>query len=234
VTIRVAAVGDLHMRPAVRGHFRPAFTALEADFLLLAGDLTNGGTPEEAEILCAEIAGLPLPQIAVLGNHDHDADYGAELAAMLTAAGVTVLDGTHTTLDVNGTSVGVAGIMGGGGGFPGYPTRPNATPEQLVRLRRGAEDAERLQPILSALSTDITIALTHFAPITETLAGEPTEIYWGLGCDALGTAIDKAGADLVIHGHAHSGTETGRTPGGIPVRNVAHPVLRRPCAIYEI
>jgi Icc-related predicted phosphoesterase len=153
---------------------------------------------------------------------------------MLTAAGVTMLDATCTTLDINGTSVGIGGIMGGGGGFPGYPSRPNATPQQLARLRRGAEDASRLQPLLSALTSDITIALTHFAPITETLAGEPTEIYWGLGCDALGTAIDKAGADLVIHGHAHSGTETGTTPGGIPVRNVAYPVLRRPYAIYEI
>jgi Icc-related predicted phosphoesterase len=239
--VRVAAVADLHMRPVVRGKFRPAFTGLadHADLLLLAGDLTNGGTPQEAELLCEEVAGLPVPAVAVLGNHDHDEGYGAEMTAMLERSCVRVLDGNAVTLDVAGVRLGVAGLMGGGGGFPtgGSATATELSQYEQERRRRGPVDAERLRAALDTLDpqgTDLTIALLHFAPIIATLVGEPPEIYPSLGCHAFAEVIDQCNVDLVVHGHAHSGSEAGATPRGVQVRNVAHPVLCRPYAVYEL
>lgn len=130
--------------------------------------------------------------------------------------------------------MGVAGVMGGGGGFAGGAQMDGDDPEVLARLRRGPLDADRLGVALDGLDCDVRVALTHFAPVSDTLAGEPVEIYPGLGCWQLGAAIDGGGADLAIHRHAHIGTECGQTPGGVPVRNVAHPVLRRPYAIYHL
>ena len=133
--IRVAAVGDLHMRVDVRGRFRPAFTglAVDADLLLLAGDLTNGGTLDEAGFLVGEVAGLPVPVVAVLGDHDHDEGHGERIASMLRGVGVRVLDGDAVIVDITGTRVGVAGVMGGGGGFPGHSGVP-----RVVHDARGA------------------------------------------------------------------------------------------------
>ena len=235
--VRVAAVADLHVRPAVAGRFRPHFAALAgaADLLLLAGDLTNAGTEQDVRLLCDELADLPVPGVAVLGNHDHDDGLGDRLAEMLTGLGVTVLDGTVGYWQVRGVRVGVAGVMGGGGGFPGgeragYPDADR----HGERLRRGPVDAARLRGALDGLDGEVRIALMHFAPTTDTLAGERTEIYPGLGCHELGAVVDEAGVDLVVHGHAHAGTERGSTAAGHPVRNVAHPVLGRPYAIYQL
>jgi Icc-related predicted phosphoesterase len=235
--IRLAAVADLHVRPAVAGRFRPHFSGLAgvADLLLLAGDLTNGGTAEDAELLRDELAELPVPGVAVLGNHDHDEGLGDRLTEMLTSLGITVLDGGVGYWQVRGVQVGVAGVMGGGGGFPGadrvgYPVDD----KQGERLRRGPLEAARLQTVLAGMDSEVRIALMHFAPITETLTGERIEIYPGLGCHELGAVVDGAGVDLVVHGHAHAGTERGRTGAGYPVRNVAHPVLRRPYGVYQL
>jgi Icc-related predicted phosphoesterase len=240
--IRLAAVGDLHMRPAAQGRFRPAFARLPevADLLLLAGDLTNGGTLAEARVLCDEIADLGVPVVAVLGNHDHDEGNGDLIGAMLRELDVHVLDGDTVTVHIAGRRVGVAGVMGGGGGFPDL--FPDHFPDHDVplhvadeeRLRQGPRDAERLRSALATLDCDLRIALIHFAPIPDTLAGEPLEIYAGLGCHELGEAIDAGDAHLTIHGHAHSGTEFGSTSAGRPVYNVAYPVLRRPYAVVEL
>jgi Icc-related predicted phosphoesterase len=235
--IRIAAVGDLHLRPAVRGHFRPAFLDLvgRADLLLLAGDLTNGGTPQDADLLYAEVRDLPIPVIAVLGNHDYDDGHGPQIASQLIDIGVAVLDGDSVALDVDGTRVAVAGVIGGGGGFPDHGGEIDPENEGLVvGYRLGHDDARRLHSVLEGLDGDVRIALMHFAPIPETLIGEPVEIYPGLGYHGLADAIDHADVDLAIHGHAHAGSECGRTPGGVPVRNVAHPVLRHPYVIYEL
>jgi Icc-related predicted phosphoesterase len=235
--VRIAAIADLHMRPAVAGRFRPYFAGLagEADLLLLAGDLTNGGTAEDADLLRDELTDLPVPAVAVLGNHDHDEGLGDQLAGMLTSVGITVLDGAVGYWQLRGVRVGVAGIMGGGGGFPGADRAGyQLDDEQKARLRRGPVDAVRLGKLLEQLDSEVRIALMHFAPITETLAGERIEIYPGLGCHELGVAVDAAGVDLVVHGHAHAGAERGRTTGGYPVRNVAYPVLGRPYAVYRL
>ncbi|MEV0762594.1 metallophosphoesterase [Nocardia sp. NPDC050435] len=237
MSVRVAAGADLHMRPAVAGEFRPAFRELaaHADLLLLAGDLTDSGAMAEAELLRAELLDLPVPVVAVLGNHDHDRKQGYRIAALLSGIGVHVLDGTALALDLTGTRVGIAGVMGGSGGFPGHPGDPeHAGLRHRERMLRGPVDALRLEQALDALDCDLRIALTHFSPVLGTLTGENPRIYPGLGCHELGLAIDRAGADLAVHGHAHAGTEVGSTDGGVPVRNVSYPVLGRPYAVYSL
>ncbi|HKS98382.1 MAG TPA: metallophosphoesterase family protein [Rugosimonospora sp.] len=237
--VRVAAIADTHLRKPVAGTFRTAFKELggQADLLLLAGDLTNGGTLEEIDILGREVQDIPVPAIAVLGNHDHDEGHGDLMRSTLEGAGVRVLEGDAMALDVAGVRVGIAGVMGGSGGFPGagtYPAVDDGNPEHQARIRRGPEDARKLRAALDALDCDVPIALMHFSPVPDTLVGEPPQIYPGLGCHQLGAAVDGGGAHLAIHGHAHSGTENGQTPGGVPVRNVAYPVLRQPYAIYHL
>ncbi|MFD6393440.1 metallophosphoesterase [Nocardia sp. NPDC060259] len=235
--IRLAATADLHLRPAVAGKFRPGFLRLDhhADLLLLAGDLTEGGTRANTELLCAELADLPVPVIAVLGNHDHDEHHGEWITRRLTETGVVVLDGDSTMLTIRGHRIGVAGVMGGSGGFPAHPGDPDSgSAEHRARMRRGPIDAERLRRALDTLDCDTRIALTHFSPVVGTLAGEPTSIYPGLGCHAMGAAIDAGRATLAVHGHAHAGSEYGQTAGGVPVRNVSYPVLRRTYALYDL
>ncbi|MFD3508432.1 metallophosphoesterase [Nocardia sp. NPDC058666] len=235
--VRIAATADLHMRAAVAGKFRPHFERLgsQADMLLLAGDLTDGGTEYEAELLCAELVDLPVPVIAVLGNHDHDAGLVDLLTDLLADIGVQVLDGDSTIRTVRDHRIGIAGVMGGSGGFPTHPGDPDtATDEHRALMRRGPVDAARLHQALTTLDTPTRIALTHFSPTIETLTGEAPSIFPGLGCQALGEAIDAAPATLALHGHAHAGTEHGRTPGNVVVHNVSYPVLRRAFALYDL
>ncbi|MFE6921155.1 metallophosphoesterase [Nocardia sp. NPDC057663] len=235
--VRLAATADLHMRPAVAGKFRPGFLRLDrhADLLLLGGDLTEGGTRANTELLCAELADLPVPVVAVLGNHDHDEHRGELITRRLTEAGVVVLDGNSTTVRIRGHRVGIAGVMGGSGGFPGHPGDPDSgSSEHRARMLRGPLDAQRLCRALEGLDCEIRIALTHFSPVVDTLVGEPTSIYPGLGCHAMGEAIDAGGATFALHGHAHAGSEYGQTAGGVPVRNVSYPVLRRTYAVYDL
>jgi len=237
--VRIAAIADLHLRAGQAGRFRSAFLGLaEADVLLLGGDLTNGGTPAEIDVLTKEVAGLPVPVVAVLGNHDHDEGLGDQMSARLSAVGVTVLDGDSVVLHTPAGRLGIAGLMGGGGGFPGTAGEPPAPGPlyeyEVERRRRGPLDAERLRAALAGLDSDVRVALTHFAPITGTLVGEPEAIYPSLGSQEMATAIDASDVHLAVHGHAHAGTEEGTTPGGVPVRNVAFPVLRRPYAVYAL
>ena len=222
--VRVAAVGDLHMTIDQAGRFGPSFRGVHerADVLLLAGDLTQNGTPAEAQCVASEVTGLGLPVIAVLGNHDHLSGAGATVAAILQNAGVHVLDETGTVLMCGGTRLGVAGIMGFGGGFA------------VVPGRRSDERAERFADALARLDCDVRVAMTHYAPATGTLAGEPARLYSVLGSSSLGEAIDAARPDLAIHGHAHHGCEHGTTPAGVPVRNVAYPVIRQGLRVYEV
>ncbi|MFQ6397159.1 metallophosphoesterase family protein [Nocardia sp. KC 131] len=225
------------MRDSMVGAFRSAFTdlAAHADVLLLAGDLTEGGRLNEADLLCAEIAALPVPVVAVLGNHDHDRRQGYRIATMLTALGVHMLDGEAITLDIAGIQLGIAGVMGGSGGFPHYPGTPDeGTTEHRARTRRGPVDALRLRQALDTLTCETRIALMHFAPVTDTLVGEPRKIYAGLGCHDLAEAVDAGRAALAIHGHAHNGTEFGRTAGGVPVRNVSYSVIGNSYAVYKV
>ncbi|MER5731539.1 metallophosphoesterase [Streptomyces sp. NPDC002138] len=237
--IRVAAVGDIHLGPGSAGTLRPAFDTLRdcADLLLLAGDLTRHGTPDEARVVAAEVADLDVPVVAVLGNHDYQSDQEESVAAELTAAGVHVLEGTGVALGIDGTRVGVAGTKGFCGGFAGRSGSEFGEPEMKAFIRYTRTCAEGLEKALSELREDgaeLRIALTHFSPVPDTLAGEPLEIYPFLGSYLLAEAMDGAGADLAVHGHAHAGTEHGMTAGGIRVRNVAMPVIGGAFAIYHL
>ncbi|MBN3929504.1 metallophosphoesterase [Streptomyces verrucosisporus] len=237
--IRVAAVGDIHMGPDSRGVLRPAFDTLHdcADLLLLAGDLTRHGTPEETRVVAEEVTGLRVPVIAVLGNHDHQDERPEEVTAVLRDAGVTVLEGEGTVVDVDGTRVGVAGTKGFGGGFAGRSGGEFGEPIMKEFIRYTRRCADGLRTSLEGLDRQgcaVRIALTHFSPVPDTLAGEPLEIYPFLGSYLLAEAVDAAGADLAVHGHAHAGTEHGLTSGGVRVRNVAQPVIRRAFAVYHL
>lgn len=234
--MRIAAVGDVHLGTDSRGLLRPALRELPAlaDVLLLAGDLTRHGTPAEAEVVAREFADVGVPVVAVLGNHDHHSDAAAEMTDLLQSCGITVLEGTATTLDIDGTTLGIAGTKGFGGGFAGKCA--SVFGERLMREFAGhtIELATALDTALAELDTDITVVLTHYSPVSDTLHGEPREIYPFLGSYLLGEPIDTHGADLAVHGHAHAGTERGSTPGGIRVRNVAQPVIGKAFAVYEL
>ncbi|MEU9981908.1 metallophosphoesterase [Streptomyces sp. NPDC050856] len=237
--IRVAAVGDIHLGPGSAGVLRPAFESLGdcADLLLLAGDLTRHGTVQEAEIVAGEVRGLDVPVVAVLGNHDYQSDQQDEVTAALDSAGVTVLEGAGTVLSVGGTRVGIAGTKGFGGGFAGRSGGEFGEPvmKEFIRYTRRCADGLRDSlTMLSEADCAVRIALTHYAPVPDTLAGEPLEIYPFLGSYLLAEAVDEAGADLAVHGHAHMGTEHGMTSAGVRVRNVAQPVIGRAFAVYHL
>jgi Icc-related predicted phosphoesterase len=232
--IRVAALGDPHAGTDTAGLLRPALAdvAERADLLLLAGDLTRHGDPEEAAVLAGEVRELGLPVAAVLGNHDHHADQEHLVRKVMEEAGVVVLEGESAVFDVGTTRVGVAGAKGFGGGFAGACATEFGEPEIKAFVGHTRAIAERLGQALDALDTDVRIALLHFSPVPATLVGERLEIYPFLGSYLLGEAVDRAGADLVVHGHAHGGSERGVTPGGVPVRNVAQPVIGAAYRVY--
>ncbi len=237
--IRVAAVGDIHLGPTSAGTLRPAFETLRAsaDLLLLAGDLTRHGTPDEAAVVAGEVTDLGVPVVAVLGNHDYHSDQQDEVTAVLGEAGVTVLEGRSTVVDVGGTPVGIAGVKGFGGGFAGRNGGEFGEPEMKAFIRYTRRCADGLRQSLDGLKERgcaVRIALTHYAPVPDTLAGEPLEIFPFLGSYLLAEAVDEAGADLAVHGHAHLGTEHGMTSGGVRVRNVAQPVIGRAFAVYHL
>ena len=233
--VRIAAVGDLHFGTHSSGTLRPSAERLreEADLLLLAGDLTLTGYVEEAEVAAEELTQVEIPKVAVLGNHDYHQDREQDIARVLREAGVTVLEGAGTVLDVGSERVGVAGVKGFGGGFPGACGTDFGEPEMKAFIRHTQDIAGRLESAL-ALDADILVALLHYSPVEGTLRGERLEIYPFLGSYLLGEAIDRAGAHLVLHGHAHAGIENGVTPGGALVRNVALPVISQPYKVYSL
>ncbi len=236
MVIRVAAVGDVHLDEDVVGRFRPALERLpeHADVLLLAGDLTRHGTAAEARCVATEFGGLDVPVLAVLGNHDYHCDEVPEVIRVLENAGITVLEGTNVVLDCAGGRLGVAGAKGFGGGFAGRCASEFGEPEMKAFIQTTSAIANQLSAALLDLECDVRVALTHYAPVPDTLVGEPPEIYPFLGSYLLGEAIDSARTDLAIHGHAHAGTERGITPGGVRVRNVAHPVIKQAYSVFRL
>jgi Icc-related predicted phosphoesterase len=234
--IRIAAAGDTHLGLDAAGSLRPHLEELSAsaDVLLLAGDLTRVGDPAEAKVVAAELADVEIPRVAVLGNHDHHVGEAEGVVTALEDAGIVVLDGESVVLDIRGVRVGIVGTKGFGGGFAGASGTEFGEPEMKAFIAHTREVATRLQTELERLDTDVRIALLHYSPVKDTLQGERLEIYPFLGSYLLGQAIDEGGADLVVHGHAHGGTEKGVTPGGTHVRNVALPVIQRSYRIYQV
>jgi Icc-related predicted phosphoesterase len=234
--IRLAAVADLHAGRDAHEALSSQFASLssEADLLLLPGDLTRAGHPEEAEALAGVLQTVGVPVVAVLGNADYDAEQADAVKTIMRDAGVHLLDRSSVVLDVNGEKVAIAGVKGFGGGFGDALAEVSGEPEMRAWVQYAEDEAEALQGLLSSMVGDIRLALLHYAPITETIAGERLELYPFAGNSMLGAAIDHAGADLVLHGHIHRGAPAGHTPGGVPVRNVALQVIREPYALFTI
>ncbi|QFG22143.1 metallophosphoesterase [Actinomadura sp. WMMB 499] len=234
--IRVAAVGDLHVGPESAGTYREHLHGIadQADVFLVAGDLTRHGTLEESRVAAGELRDLGLPVIAVLGNHDHHSGLEDAMSGLLRDAGVTVLEGDGTVVDCGGVRFGVAGGKGFGGGFEGRCAGDFGEDMMKQFVRHTKDFSARLGTALLELDADVRVALTHYSPVEDTLEGEPPEIYPFLGSYLMGEAIDAAGADLAVHGHAHKGTEKGMTQGGVRVRNVALPVLQHAYALYRL
>jgi Icc-related predicted phosphoesterase len=234
--IRIAAVGDVRKDEDVVGRFRPALEELPdcADVLLLAGDLTRHGTESEARCVAREFGNLGVPVISVLGNHEHQCDEVPQVVKVLEDVGITVLEGNGIVLECAGGRLGVAGAKGFGGGFAGRCASDFGEPEMKAFVQTTKDSAEALGRALRGLECDVLVALTHYSPVPDTLAGEPLEIYPFLGCYQLGQAIDSAPTALALHGHAHHGSERGTTPGGVRVRNVAHPVIKQAYSVFHL
>ena len=234
--VRVAAVGDVHVDADVLGRYRPALSHLggKADVLVLAGDLTRHGTTDEARCVATEFGGLDVPVVAVLGNHDYHSDQVDGVTKILEDAGIQVLECTGTVVDCAGVRLGIAGAKGFGGGFAGRCATEFGEPETKAFIRHTRQICDGLGSALRGLDCDVLVALTHYSPTPETLLGEPPEIFPFLGSYLLGEAIDSAPTALAVHGHAHAGSERGTTPGGVKVRNVAHPVIKQAYNVYQL
>ena len=224
--LRIAAVADLHCTKRGQGTLQALFAqaAATADVLLLAGDLTDYGLPEEAQVLARELSGTGgISVLAVLGNHDHESGHAEEVCAILSEAGVKVLDGD--AVEVGG--VGFAGCKGFGGGFGQRTLEPWG--EEAVKrfVREAVDEALKLERALARLQTPQRVALLHYAPIQATVEGEPPAIHPFLGSSRLEEPLNRYRAAACFHGHAHRGMAEGRTASGVPVYNVALPLLKR-------
>jgi Icc-related predicted phosphoesterase len=227
--VRIAATGDLHVRGPEDGGHVPDVGNLHyrADVLIITGDLTENGRLIEAEAAVEMLRPARLPVVAILGNHDLRSLRRTAFRRALERGGIEVLDGGATVVTLpSGARVGIAGTTGCGGGF--WPLEgPDAIHARTFRrlALRASRECAALERCLHELDTDVRIAAVHYAPTISTLGREPLVKYWMLGNGDLGAVVDRTMPDVVFHGHAHLGTLKGRTPGGVPVRNVALPVV---------
>jgi len=232
--MRIAATADLHFTPERYTPLRDQMNHVrdEADVLLIAGDLTNFGQPEEMEPLVNALVRLRVPVIVVLGNHDYENGKEVELVRMMTAEGIKVLDGSAYERD----GVGFAGTKGFVGGFGRGMLTAFGEPEIKTFVRAGIDEAVKLERAMSLLRTQKRVVVLHYSPIAGTVEGETPEIYPFMGTSRLAEVVDRHGADFVVHGHAHHGKLDGKTTAGVPVHNVAITLLQAqtPPAVYRI
>ncbi len=225
-TVRIAAVGDMHLG---RGSYGPPLQTLFgqigelADILVLCGDLTDRGEPEEARLLARALSALSVPIVAVLGNHDFESGKQHEVSRILCDAGVRVLDGDGAEI----LGVGFAGVKGFAGGFGRRALGPWG--EEVIKrfVHEALDEALKLETALSRLRTPRKVVVLHYAPIAGTVEGEPLEIYPFLGCSRLEEPLSRYPVDVVFHGHAHNGAPEGRTMGDVPVYNVSMSLLEK-------
>ena len=234
--IKIAAAGDIHASATHRDQLFESFTRIEddADIVLLAGDLTAHGTPAEAEVLADACRDLRVPVFAVLGNHDHHSGRADELVQVLAAARVVVLDRSFAICQTEGIEIGIVGTKGFVGGFPGSLLPDFGEPLLRQVYGQTTEEVAALESGLQEVShCALRIVLLHYAPILETLAGEPQGIHAFLGSMRLATPIAEYAPDLVLHGHAHAGTFEGAI-GRTPVYNVAVHVTGRDFFVFDL
>ncbi len=234
--LRIAAAGDIHCKPAIREKVIESFAAVagEVDVILLAGDLTTHGEAEQGAILADAVRPLELPVVAVLGNHDLHVNRPRELIDVLEDAGVSVLDRSWKVIDFDGCELGIAGVKGFVGGFPGSHLPDFGEPSLRAVYSECGDEAAALDEGLRAIShCPYRVALLHYSPSTETLEGEPREIWTMLGTDRLAAPIREHEPDLALHGHAHAGTFEGAI-GAVPVYNVSVPVMGRDFWVFEL
>ena len=235
-TIRIAAAGDIHCDQLRRAQVEEAFAQIaeQADLVLLAGDLTTQGELEQAEVLARIVRDFALPVVCVLGNHDWHSDRADEIREVLADAGATVLERSSAILNVRGTTVGVAGVKGFVGGFRGSSWSNFGEPLFRQAYAETTADVDALDTALKSIAgCGIRVALLHYAPICETLVGEPEGLWLVLGAERLARPLLAHRPDLVLHGHAHNGTFQGSLDR-IPVHNVAVHVMGRDFWIFEL
>ncbi|MCT8992094.1 metallophosphoesterase [Chelativorans sp. SCAU2101] len=233
--MKIAAIADLHVREDASVSHRAMFNEIgrEADILVLAGDLTDLGKPREAELLAEDLRGCGIPVVGVLGNHDHECNAVEDVTHVLREAGMHLLDGQSVELK----GVGFAGVKGFAGGFGRRMLASFGEPAIKAMVAESVNEAMKLENALRQLSAERVVAIVHYAPIEETVSGEPLEIYPFLGSSRLAETIDRFPVNAVVHGHAHHGVYEGRTPGGVRVFNVAQRIEKpsgKPYAILEI
>ena len=233
--LKVAAIGDLHVKEDGTASFRELFGEISrsADVLVIAGDLTDLGRPREAEILAEDLRACSIPVVAVLGNHDYECGCVEEVSHILRQAGVRLLDGQTTEIE----GVGFVGVKGFAGGFGRRMLGSFGEPAIKAMVAEGVNEAIRLENAMRQVRSERALVILHYAPIPETIAGEPLEIFPFLGSSRLAETIDRFRVSAVVHGHAHRGAYEGRTPGGAPVYNVAMHIEKpngRPYALLEI
>lgn len=232
--MRVAATADLHFTPQSYAKLKDQFERVrdEADVLLLAGDLTNYGQPGEMEPLLNVLVRLRVPTIVVLGNHDYESGKEEELCRMIVSAGIKLLDGTAYERD----GVGFAGTKGFVGGFGRGMLTAFGEREIKQFVQVSIDEALKLERAMAQLRTQKRVVVLHYSPIQETVQGEAPEIFPFMGTSRLAEVVDRHGADLVVHGHAHHGKLDGRTPAGTPVHNVAISLLQsqKPSSVYRV
>lgn len=235
--VRIAAVGDIHYGKGSAGELRPLFeqVAERADVLVLCGDLTDYGLPEEAELVVRDMApAAQVPTVAVLGNHDFESGRQDEIRDLLQSAGIEVLDGESCELH----GIGFAGVKGFCGGFGRGALGHWGEPAIKAFVQETLDEALKLETALARLRTPRRVAILHYAPIEATVEGEPPTIFPYLGSSRLEEPINRYPVDFVVHGHAHKGAPEGKTSTGVPVYNVSRGLLestypRRP-AFREI
>lgn len=223
--MRLAAIGDLHCTRQHVGLLRPIFGHVEgrADVLLLCGDLTDHGLPEEVQVLARELSIVKIPILGVLGNHDYESGHADQVTAVLGDVGCRILDGDSLEIDGNG----FAGAKGFCGGFGRGTLGPWGEPAIKAFVKEALDEALKLESALARLRTTRRVALLHYAPIRGTVDGEPEEIYPFLGNSRLEEPLERYPVTLAVHGHAHRGALEGKTRVGTPVFNVAMPLLKR-------
>src|SRR5580765_5601218 len=236
--VRVAALADLHCTKTSQGAFQTLFARVSesADIVVIAGDLTDNGLPEEAAVLARELSALRIPAAAVLGNHDLESGKSGEVSQILNGAGLAVLNGDACELQ----GIGIAGVKGFGGGFGRHALGPWG--ETIIKqfVHEAVDEALKLEAALARLRTTHLIAVLHYSPVQQTVEGEPLEIYPFLGSSRLEEPIGRYPVSLVVHGHAHRGRLEGRTKNGVPVYNVSMPLLTRtfadrlPFRVFEV